>query len=99
MEKRVVSQLLLCIDNLAQNVFIIAATSRPDSLDQSLRRSGRFDKEIQLIVPDEGVREEMLHCLLKSIPLHEEIQAKDLAKKTPGYVASDIKALVSEAGV
>lgn len=74
-------------------MFIIAATSRPDHLDQSLRRSGRFDKEIQLIVPDEGVREEMLTCLLKNIPVHKDISAKDLAKKTPGYVASDLKAL------
>lgn len=78
---------------------MISATSRPDHLEPALRRSGRFDKEICLSVPDEKARFSILWALCKSKPLSSDIDLKLLAKLTPGYVPSDLEALVREASL
>lgn len=99
MEKRIVSELLSCLDKLPDNVHVIAATSRPESLEQSIRRGGRFDTEILLPVPDEPARKQILHFLTKNNPLDPSISISYLAKCTPGYVAADLTSLVRKAGL
>ncbi|OJD11757.1 hypothetical protein AJ78_07530 [Emergomyces pasteurianus Ep9510] len=104
MEKRIVAQLLTCMDDLAlektdgKPVIVLAATNRPDSLDAALRRGGRFDKEINLTVPSEPVREQILRTLTKDMNLADGLDFKLLAKRTPGFVGADLNDLVSTAG-
>ncbi|KAL8748584.1 MAG: hypothetical protein Q9184_007201 [Pyrenodesmia sp. 2 TL-2023] len=104
MEKRIVAQLLTCMDDLAlekthgKAVMVLAATNRPDSLDPALRRGGRFDKEINLGVPNETVREQILKTLTRQMVLSEELDFRLLAKRTPGFVGADLQDLVSTAG-
>ena len=104
MEKRIVAQLLTCMDDLAlektggKAVIVLAATNRPDSLDPALRRGGRFDKEINLGVPNENVREQILRTLTREMPLEEGLDFPRLAKATPGFVGADLNDLVSTAG-
>lgn len=104
MEKRIVAQLLTCMDDLAlektggKAVIVLAATNRPDSLDPALRRGGRFDKEINLGVPNEAVREQILRALTREMLLSENIDFPRLAKLTPGFVGADLNDLVSTAG-
>ncbi|KAL8709473.1 MAG: hypothetical protein Q9220_005856 [cf. Caloplaca sp. 1 TL-2023] len=104
MEKRIVAQLLTCMDDLAlektdgKAVIILAATNRPDALDPALRRGGRFDKEINLGVPSEPVRVQILKALTRSMILTEDIDMTGLAKLTPGFVGADLQDLVSTAG-
>ena len=99
MERRIVSELLSCLDKLPNDVFVIATTSRPETLETAIRRSGRFDSEISLPVPDEKSRIEILNALLKEIPLSSSIKVTDIAKDTPGYVPADLNALVKKSGV
>jgi ribosome biogenesis ATPase len=80
-----------------RHVVVIGATNRADSLDAALRRSGRFDREIALGVPDEQARVKILKCHLKNLRLSEDVDETDIAKKTPGYVGADLAALVNEA--
>lgn len=104
MEKRIVAQLLTCMDDLAMEktdgkpVIVLAATNRPDSLDPALRRGGRFDKEINLSVPSEPVREQILRSLTREMNLADDLDLKLLAKRTPGFVGADLNDLVSTAG-
>lgn len=104
MEKRIVAQLLTCMDDLTlektsgKPVIVLAATNRPDSLDPALRRGGRFDKEINLGVPNERVREKILKALTRMTVLSEELDLQRLAKLTPGFVGADLQDLVSTAG-
>lgn len=104
MEKRIVAQLLTCMDQLAleqtggKAVIILAATNRPDSLDPALRRGGRFDKEINLGVPSESVREKILRALTRQMALSDDFNFCRLAKLTPGFVGADLSDLVSTAG-
>lgn len=104
MEKRIVAQLLTCMDQLAleqtggKAVIILAATNRPDSLDPALRRGGRFDKEINLGVPSEAVREQILRTLTRQMALSDDFNFRHLAKLTPGFVGADLSDLVSTAG-
>lgn len=104
MEKRIVAQLLTCMDQLAleqtggKAVIILAATNRPDSLDPALRRGGRFDKEINLGVPSEAVREQVLRALTRQMVLSNDIDFRKLANRTPGFVGADLSDLVSTAG-
>ena len=104
MEKRIVAQLLTCMDQLAleqtggKAVIILAATNRPDSLDPALRRGGRFDKEINLGVPNEMVREKILRALTRQMALSDDFDFRHLAKLTPGFVGADLSDLVSTAG-
>ena len=104
MEKRIVAQLLTCLDDLAlektggKAVIVLAATNRPDSLDPALRRGGRFDKEINMSVPSEPVREQILKALTRETCLSKDTNLKFLAKMTPGFVGADLNDLVSTAG-
>lgn len=104
MEKRIVAQLLTCMDDLAlektggKAVIVLAATNRPDSLDPALRRGGRFDKEINLGVPNEAVREQILRALTRQMVLSDNFDYHHLAKLTPGFVGADLSDLVSTAG-
>ena len=99
MEKRIVAQLLTCMDDLSgKAVIVLAATNRPDSLDAALRRGGRFDKEINLGVPSEAVREQILKALTRQMMLSTDLNFCQLAKLTPGFVGADLSDLVSTAG-
>lgn len=101
MEKRIVSQLLSCLDDLdpatnnGKAVVVLAATNRPDSIDPALRRGGRFDKEIIMPVPNEQVREKILRALTRKSNLSEDVDFAVLAQKTPGCVGADLRDLVS----
>lgn len=106
MEKRMVAQLLTCMDMIAPPnnrnqaaVIVLAATNRPDALDAALRRAGRFDKEILLGVPDEDAREHILRAMTKDMRLDGEFDYKALARRTPGYVGADVRSLAKEAAV
>lgn len=104
MEKRIVAQLLTCMDEIAlektdgKPVIVLAATNRPDSLDAALRRGGRFDKEINMTVPSEPVREQILRALTRKMRLADDLDLKTLAKRTAGFVGADLNDLVSTAG-
>jgi ribosome biogenesis ATPase len=104
MEKRIVAQMLTCMDEMAlektggKPVIIIAATNRPDSLDPALRRAGRFNKEINLGVPNELAREKILRALTQKLTLPEDFAYRSLAKLTPGFVGADLNDIVSVAG-
>ncbi|KAG2382667.1 hypothetical protein C9374_005247 [Naegleria lovaniensis] len=108
MEKRIVAQLLTCMDDLTLDktngkaVIVIGATNRPDSLDNALRRAGRFDREISLGIPDEKARMQILKILTRKLKLeggHEVFDFQNIAHNTPGYVGADLKALVNESAV
>lgn len=105
MEKRIVAQLLTCIDELSMEknngkpVIIIGATNRPDALDSALRRAGRFDREICLNVPNEIQRMHILKSMTKGLKIDGELDFHQLAKATPGYVGADLKALATAAGI
>ena len=104
MEKRIVAQLLTCMDDLSlektgkKAVIVLAATNRPDSLDPALRRGGRFDKEINMGVPSEAVRELILRALTRDMSIVKGFPFSDLAKRTPGFVGADLNDLVATAG-
>ncbi|OAQ30143.1 AAA-domain-containing protein [Linnemannia elongata AG-77] len=105
MERRIVAQLLTCMDDLnlentnGKPVMIIGATNRPDSLDPALRRAGRFDLEINIGVPDQDSREQILRVMASKLKLSGDFDFKELAKLTPGYVGADLNALTAAAGV
>lgn len=105
MEKRIVAQLLSCLDDLdpeandGRAVVVLAATNRPDSLDPALRRGGRFDKEIIMPVPNERVREQILRALTKNCELSDDIDFPLLAQRTPGCVGADLRDLVTTTGM
>ncbi|KAJ8418316.1 hypothetical protein AAFF_G00140250 [Aldrovandia affinis] len=98
MERRIVAQLLTCMDDLnslavTEQVLVIGATNRLDSLDPALRRAGRFDREICLGIPDEGARLRILKTLCRKLKLSEGFDFQWLAHFTPGYVGADLMAL------
>ncbi|XP_065105804.1 nuclear valosin-containing protein-like isoform X2 [Paramisgurnus dabryanus] len=104
MERRIVAQLLTCMDDLntvsePAQVLVIGATNRPDSLDPALRRAGRFDREICLGIPDEAARLKILKTLCRKIQLPEDFDYRQLARLTPGYVGADLMALCREAAM
>ncbi|KAB0341422.1 hypothetical protein FD754_018348 [Muntiacus muntjak] len=104
MERRIVAQLLTCMDDLnnvaaTARVLVIGATNRPDSLDPALRRAGRFDREICLGIPDEASRERILQTLCRKLRLPETFHFRHLAHLTPGFVGADLMALCREAAV
>ncbi len=100
-EKRLVAQLLTLMDGLEAraNVVVIAATNRPDAIDEALRRPGRFDREIVIGVPDENGRREILAIHTRGMPLGEGVDLKELAKVTHGFVGADLAALAREAAI
>ncbi|MDR7665266.1 CDC48 family AAA ATPase [Methanosarcina sp. Z-7115] len=100
-ERRVVAQLLSLMDGLKsrKNVIVIGATNRPEALDLALRRPGRFDREIELLVPDTEGRLEIFHIHTRGMPLTENVNLKDLAQITYGFVGADVAALCREAAM
>ncbi len=100
-EKRLVAQLLTLMDGLdaRANLVVIAATNRPDAIDEALRRPGRFDREIVIGVPDESGRREILAIHTRGMPLGEGVDLKELARITHGFVGADIAALTREAAI
>uniref|UniRef100_A0A9L0SMD3 Nuclear valosin-containing protein-like n=1 Tax=Equus caballus TaxID=9796 RepID=A0A9L0SMD3_HORSE len=104
MERRIVAQLLTCMDDLnnaaaTARVLVIGATNRPDSLDPALRRAGRFDREICLGIPDEASRERILQTLCRKLRLPDTFHFRHLAHLTPGFVGADLMALCREAAM
>ncbi|XP_059268904.1 nuclear valosin-containing protein-like [Mustela nigripes] len=104
MERRIVAQLLTCMDDLntmatTARVLVIGATNRPDALDPALRRAGRFDREICLGIPDEASRERILRTLCRKLRLPESFPFCHLAHLTPGFVGADLMALCREAAM
>ncbi len=100
-ERRIVAQLLAVMDGLESRgkVVVIGATNRPDALDQALRRPGRFDREIEIGVPNRESRLEVLQIHARGMPLAEDVDLEKLADITHGFVGADIAALAREAGM
>ena len=100
-ERRVVAQLLALMDGLATRgkVVVIGATNRPNSLDPAIRRPGRFDREIEIGIPDRDGRLEILQVHARNVPLAKDVDLKALADITHGYVGADLSALVKEAAM
>lgn len=100
-EKRIVSQLLTLMDGLKgrSNVVVIAATNRPNTLDPALRRFGRFDREIDIGVPDENGRLEIFRIHTKNMKLDEDVDPEMIARETHGFVGADMAALCTEAAM
>jgi len=100
-ERRVVAQLLSLMDGLEERgqVTVIAATNRVDSIDPALRRGGRFDREIEIGVPDKQGREEILQVHTRGMPLAEGIDLGEYAENTHGFVGADIESLTKEAAM
>jgi transitional endoplasmic reticulum ATPase len=97
-ERRVVAQLLALMDGLSGrgNVIVIGATNRPSALDPALRRPGRFDREIEIGVPDKQGRYEILQIHTRGMPLAEGVDLKKLSEMTHGYTGADVSALGRE---
>ncbi|TCP35690.1 CDC48 family AAA ATPase [Sphingomonas sp. BK235] len=100
-EKRVVAQLLTLMDGLEAraNLVVIAATNRPEAIDEALRRPGRFDREIIVGVPDERGRREILGIHTRGMPLGDKVDLNELARTTFGFVGADLAALTREAAI
>jgi transitional endoplasmic reticulum ATPase len=100
-EKRIVSQLLTLMDGMKSRgkVVVIAATNRPDSLDPALRRPGRFDREIEIGIPDQVGRKEILDIHTRGMPIEEKVNLDQIAKVTHGFVGADLEILAKEAAM
>jgi transitional endoplasmic reticulum ATPase len=100
-EKRIVAQLLTLLDGIEprQNLVVIAATNRPEALDEALRRPGRLDREIVVGVPDQPGRREILGIHTRGMPLAPDVNLDDLARRTYGFVGADLAALTREAAL
>ena len=100
-ERRVVAQLLALMDGLAARgqVIVFGATNRVDDVDEALRRPGRFDREIEIGVPDVAGRLEILQIHTRAMPIEEEVDLPNLAAKTHGFVGADLSALAREAAM
>ena len=100
-ERRVVAQLLTMMDGLETRgqVVVIGATNRVDSVDPALRRPGRFDREIEIGVPDEVGRKEILQIHTRGMPLSDDVSLDHLADETHGFVGADIESLTKEAAM
>ncbi|WP_435358526.1 CDC48 family AAA ATPase [Haloarchaeobius sp. DFWS5] len=100
-ENRVVAQLLSLMDGLESrgDVVVIGATNRVDSLDPALRRGGRFDREIEIGVPDAGGRREILDVHTRGMPLADDVDLDKIASRTHGFVGADLDSVVSEAAM
>lgn len=100
-EKRLVAQLLTLMDGLEAraNLVVIAATNRPEAIDEALRRPGRFDREIIVGVPDERGRREILGIHTRGMPIAEDVDLGELSRTTYGFVGADLAALAREAAI
>ena len=101
LEKRIVSQLLTLMDGMKSrgNVVVIAATNRPDSIDPALRRPGRFDREIEIGIPDDEGRFDILSIHTRGMPIDEKVDLKQISKTTHGFVGADLEILSKEAAM
>merc|ERR1711976_941947 len=100
-ERRIVSQLLTLMDGLKQrsHVIVMAATNRPNSIDPALRRFGRFDREVDIGIPDAVGRMEILRIHTKNMKLADDLDIEQVAAETHGHVGADLAALCSEAAL
>lgn len=100
-EKRVVSQLLTLMDGIKSRgkLVVIGATNRPNAIDPALRRPGRFDREIEIGIPDEQGRLEILQIHTRGMPLTEDVDLASMARVTHGFVGADLEALSKEAAM
>lgn len=100
-EKRVVSQLLTLMDGIKGrgHVVVIAATNRPNTIDSALRRFGRFDRELDIGVPDETGRMEIMRIHTRNMKLAEDVDLTVVAKETHGFVGADLAQLCTEAAL
>jgi len=101
MERRVVAQLLSLMDGMKSRgkVIVIAATNLPDSIDPALRRGGRFDREIEIGVPDKDGRKQILEIHSRNMPLSENVDIKKYADRTHGFVGADLSLVAKEAAM
>eukprot|EP00475_Leptophrys_vorax_P017123 TRINITY_DN2366_c0_g1_i1.p1 TRINITY_DN2366_c0_g1~~TRINITY_DN2366_c0_g1_i1.p1 ORF type:complete len:855 (-),score=306.50 TRINITY_DN2366_c0_g1_i1:104-2608(-) len=101
LERRIVSMLLTLMDGLKGRgqVIVIGATNRPNTIDPALRRFGRFDRELEIGVPDETGRLEVLHIHTKNMKLHEDVDLESVAEQTHGFVGADLAQLCTEAAL
>ncbi|SEV81285.1 AAA family ATPase [Natrinema salifodinae] len=100
-ENRIVGQLLTLMDGLDARgeVIVIGATNRVDAIDPALRRGGRFDREIQIGVPDKEGRREILEVHTRGMPLADDVDVDAIARRTHGFVGADLDAVASEAAM
>ncbi|RJS84537.1 AAA family ATPase, partial [Methanophagales archaeon] len=100
-ERRVVAQLLSLMDGLESRgqVVVVGATNRVNALDEALRRGGRFDREIEIGIPDRNGREEILQVHTRGMPLAEDVNLKEFADLTHGFVGADLASLCKEAAM
>ncbi len=100
-ERRIVAQLLTLMDGLKARgqVVVIGATNRPDALDGALRRPGRFDREIEIGVPDKDGRKEVLEIHTRGMPLDENVDLDELSEITHGFVGADLESLCKESAM
>ncbi|SHH35426.1 CDC48 family AAA ATPase [Halobaculum gomorrense] len=100
-ERRVVAQLLSLMDGLEERgeVVVIGATNRVDAIDPALRRGGRFDREIEVGVPDRDGRKEILQVHTRNMPLSDDVDIDEYAETTHGFVGADLESLAKEAGM
>ena len=100
-EKRVVAQLLALMDGLTDrgNVIVLGATNRPDSVDPALRRPGRFDREMEISVPNADGRLEVMEIHTRGMPIAKDVTLKDLSSELNGYTGADMKSLCREAAI
>ncbi len=100
-ERRMVSQLLTLMDGMPPRgqVIVLAATNRPDAIDPALRRPGRFDREIEIGVPNRDSRKEILQIHTRNMPLAKDVEIDELSNMTHGYTGADLNALVREAAM
>ena len=100
-ERRVVSQLLTMMDGLKNRgkVIVIGATNRPNAIDPALRRPGRFDREIDISVPDKAGRLSILKIHTRGMPLTKDVKLEELASVTHGFVGADLESLAKEAAM
>ncbi len=100
-ERRVVAQLLALMDGLESRgkVVVIGATNRPNAIDGALRRPGRFDREIEINIPDRTGRSEILNIHTRGMPLNSDVDLERLADLTHGYAGADVSALTKEAAM
>lgn len=100
-EKRIVSQLLTLMDSLkpSSNVMVIGATNRPNVIESALRRPGRFDRELEIPIPDEEGRYEILQIKTQDMALHEDVDLFQIARDTHGYVGADLNQVALEAAL
>lgn len=99
--RRITTQLIMEIDSLKSEapIIVIATTKNPEDIDPSLRRPGRFDVELEMGPPDTNEREEILNVITRGVPLHADVDLREYAKRTRGFLAADISMLVKQAAL